>query len=127
MKNTVIILVAAFAFFTKGYAQNNMKDQHVKTIALEQTPGAFTQKSVTVAEGDYIFEVANNAGIDVGFALVPKGKDISDPKNHIKTAYVTSLVKNGSKETSNVTTLQKGAYVYFCPLNATPQYTLIVE
>ena len=58
---------------------------------------------------------------------MPKGKDASKPENHVKTAYVTKVVENNSKEKSNVTSLVKGKYVYFCPMNPTPQYTLTVE
>ena len=34
-------------------------------------------------------------------------------------------LKNNTKQTSKKVTLTKGEYVYFCPLNPTPQYTLI--
>ena len=104
------------------------KNNTTKTIALEQTKGEFTQKSITVSEGSYIFKIANNnSGTDVGFVLVPKGKDASNAANHIKTAYVTQVVKEGETEKSNTTKLTKGEYVYFCPLNKTPQYTLTVN
>jgi len=64
-------------------------------------------------------------GTDVGFVLHPKGK--SGQANHIKEAYVKVLVKNNTKQTSNKVTLKKGTYTYFCPLNKTPEYTLIVK
>ena len=110
-------------------AQDQMKkmdgtNTDVQVISLEQTKGAFTQQTLTLEEGDYIFEIANNnVGHQVGFVLAPK----SNPEAHIKTAYVTKAVENNSKERSNKTTLAKGEYVYFCPLNPTPQYTLIVK
>ena len=105
-----------------------MKHDAVKTVALEQTTGEFTQKGLTISEGTYIFEIANNAvGTDVGFVLIKKGADASNPENHIKTAYVTSVVKDGETQTSSATTLAKGEYTYFCPLNKTPQYTLTVQ
>lgn len=134
MKKLISILVIALAFTLNSNAQDTMKKDTmmkgdaVKTISLEQTKGEFTQKSITIAEGSYIFEIANNnVGTDVGFVLVPKGKDVSKPENHIPTAYVTQVVKDGKTETSKTTTLTKGEYVYFCPLNKTPQYTLIVK
>jgi plastocyanin len=101
----------------------------VKHISLEQTKGEFTQKTLTVNEGTYVFDIANNnVGTDVGFVLVPKGKDVSNPDNHIKTAYVTAVVANNSKGNSNPTKLTKGEYVYFCPLNkTTTDNTLIVQ
>ncbi|MGJ8548017.1 cupredoxin domain-containing protein [Winogradskyella wichelsiae] len=125
MKKIITIIVIALTFTLTGNAQDAMK---VKTVSLEQTSGEFTQKSLKLSEGDYIFEIANkNVGHQVGFVLVPKGKDASKPENHISTAYVTKAVENNTKETSKVTSLTKGEYVYFCPLNPTPQYTLTVE
>jgi hypothetical protein len=117
---SILVVVLAFAFNTNA--------QEVKTISLEQTKGEFTQKGITVSEGTYVFEVSNNhAAKEVGLVLVPKGKDASNPENHIKTAYVTAVVTDGKVEKTNPTKLTKGEYVYFCPLNPTPQYTLIVQ
>ncbi|WP_431156934.1 cupredoxin domain-containing protein [Winogradskyella poriferorum] len=130
MKKILATLVILLGFNSHGNAQDKMmkKEMQATTVTLEQTKGAFTQDNLTLKEGSYIFEISNNnVGHDVGFVLVSKGKDASNPENHIKTAYVTSVVKNNSKEKSNITTLQKGEYVYFCPLNPTPQYTLTVE
>ncbi|WP_346881962.1 hypothetical protein [uncultured Algibacter sp.] len=124
MKKVILILVIALTFTFNSNAQDDM----VKTISLEQITGEFVQKGLTVSEGSYVFAISNNhVGTDVGFVLVPKGKDASKPENHIKTAYVTSTVKDGKVENSQTTKLSKGRYVYFCPLNKTPQYTLIVE
>lgn len=123
----VIALVCSAAFSMN--AQDKMIKEVVNTISLEQTPGEFTQKNITVSEGTYVFEIANNAvGHDVGFVLVQKGKDISKPENHIQTAYVTEVVGTGKKQTSKPTKLAKGEYVYFCPMNPTAaDNTLIVE
>lgn len=125
MKKVITILVLVFAFAFNTNAQDKMmKKEAVKTVSLEQTEGEFTQKQITLSEGTYIFEISNsNVGHNVGFVLAPK----SDVKAHIKNAYVTAQVKNNTKETSKEVTLTKGEYVYFCPLNPTPQYTLIVE
>lgn len=130
MKKIISILVIALAFSLNSNAQDSMKkeammkDAKATVVSLEQTTGAFTQKTVTLSEGSYIFEISNN-NVDhkVGFVLAPK----SDPDAHIKTAYVTETVDTNTKQKSNVTTLTKGEYVYFCPMNPTPQYTLIVE
>ncbi|NIJ44239.1 plastocyanin [Wenyingzhuangia heitensis] len=122
MKNLVVgLLVVVGAIFTA-----NAQSKEVKTVALEQTKGEFTQKSITLSEGTYVFEIANHkVGKDVGFVLAPKGK--TDEANHIKNAYVTSLVKNNTTGHSKEVKLEKGEYVYFCPLNPTPQYTLVVK
>ena len=136
MKKVVAILVLAVGTVFSVNAQDSMmkkdkmmKDAPVKTISLEQTSGEFTQKQLTVSEGTYVFDIANNGvGHDVGFVLVKKGKDVSKPENHIKTAYVTKPVKTGASQTSKPTKLDKGEYVYFCPLNPTAtDNTLIVK
>ena len=125
MKKIISLLVIALTFTLTGNAQDNLKTEAKATVvSLEQTKGEFTQKTITLKEGDYIFEITNNnVGHQVGFVLAPK----SNPDAHIKTAYVTKVVDNNSKETSKVSTLAKGEYVYFRPMNPTPQYTLIVE
>lgn len=126
MKKLIAILVLFVGFSITAQAQDKMMSKDVKTVSLEQTKGEFTQKSITLSEGTYMFEITNTGvGHDVGFVLAPKGK--TDAKNHIKNAYVTSVVKNNTKGHSKKVTLKKGEYVYFCPLNPTPQYTLIVK
>jgi plastocyanin len=128
MKKVISILVVVLAFAFNSNAQDKMNDNAVTTIALEQTKGEFVQKALTVSEGTYVFEVANNhAAKEVGLVLVKKGADASNPENHIQTAYVTQVVKDGETQKTQATTLAKGEYVYFCPLNPTPQYTLTVQ
>lgn len=129
MKNLIFILIFAIGFTFNGTAQDQMmKDKKASVVTLEQTDGEFTIKSLSLKEGSYIFNIANNnVGHDVGFVLVKKGEDVSNPDNHIKSAYVTKAVKNNSSEKTNITVLSKGEYVYFCPLNPTPQYNLVVK
>lgn len=120
MKKLIAILVLVFGISFTTAAQQ------VKTVALEQTNGEFTQKQLTLSEGTYVFEIANN-GInhEVGFVLVPKGK--KGAEHHIKNAYVTKAVATNKKSSSKKVTLKKGVYEYFCPLNPTPRYTLVVK
>ena len=128
MKKIISIFVLILTVTFSAQAQEKMmKESSNKVIALEQTKGEFTQKQIVVSEGTYTFSIANNnVGTDVGFVLVPKGKDISNPENHIKTAYVTAVVPNNTTGTSNATTLAKGEYVYFCPLNKTATDNVLV-
>ncbi|MEO9512250.1 MAG: cupredoxin domain-containing protein [Flavobacteriaceae bacterium] len=130
MKRTIAILMLAVGTVFSVNAQDKMmKKSPVRTLSLEQTSGEFTQKQITVSEGTYVFDITNNGvGHDVGFVLVKKGMDISKPENHIQTAYVTEVVKTGTSQTSKPTKLEKGEYVYFCPMNPTStNNTLIVE
>ena len=127
MKNLVLgLFLVAFTFVAQ--AQDKMMKSAVKTIALEQTKGEFTQKALTVSEGTYVFNVTNSdAAPEVGLVLIQDGKDATNPENHIADAYVTQIVKYGKTESSKEVTLTKGTYKYFCPYNKTPQYTLVVE
>lgn len=129
MKKVITILVVVLAFAFNTNAQDKMmKKATVKTVSLEQTKGEFTQKQITLSEGTYVFEVSNNnAAAEVGLVLIKEGKDGKNPKNHIKNAYVSQMVKHGKKESSKEVSLTKGTYKYFCPFNKTPQYTLVVE
>lgn len=122
MKNLVAGILLAVVTVFSANAQKN----EVKTVSLEQTKGEFTEKGITLSEGTYVFEIANKeVGHDVGFVLAPKGQ--ADQAHHIKEAYVTEVVKNNTKGHTKQVTLKKGEYVYFCPLNPTPQYTLTVK
>jgi len=122
MKKLITAITFIFAITLSTNAQQ------IKTVTLEQTKGEFTQKQVTLSEGDYVFNISNNnVGTDVGFVLVPAGKDASNPENHIKEAYVTKVVGEGKTESTKTVKLTKGTYNYFCPLNKTPQYTLVVK
>lgn len=74
MKKLIATLVLTLTLLVSVNAQDKMmKHDAVKTVALEQTTGEFTQKGLTISEGTYIFEIANNAvGTDVGFVLIKK-------------------------------------------------------
>jgi len=120
MKKVIAIVALVFGVAFSTNAQDKIIKEIVETISLEQIPGEFTQKSLIVNEGTYVFEIFNNAvDHEVGFVLVQKGKDISKPENHIQTAYVAEVVGTGKRQTSKPTTLAKGEYVYFCPMNPT--------
>lgn len=125
MRNLVVVAFLMCLAFGVS-AQEKMAKKSVKVVSLEQTDGEFTQKSITLSAGVYVFEISNN-NVDhaVGFVLAPQGK--VDAANHIKAAYVTSPVKTNGKSRTQEVTLTKGTYVYFCPLNPTPEYILIVE
>ena len=128
MKNLLAGLFLVAFTFTATAQDKMMKKDAVKTVALEQTMGEFTQKALTLSEGTYVFNVTNtNAAPEVGLVLIEAGKDGSDAKNHIANAYVAQMVKHGKTESSKAVKLKKGTYEYFCPFNKTPKYKLIVK
>lgn len=107
--------------------------EEVEVIKLEQTEGAFTTESLSLkADQEYSFEITNNAGRQAAFVLV-KAEDAEKAKEDfmsvaIGDAALAGLLEDGETGTSTGTVkLEKGEYVYFCPVNETPQYTLTVE
>lgn len=120
MKRSKLFLMAIFAL-SLSYV-----NAQIEQVDLVQTKGAFTTESLTLAAGEYQFNISNSdVGHEVGFVLVPKGK--YDANNHIKEAYVKSTVATGKNSLTDVVKLEAGEYEYFCPLNPTPKYTLTVH
>ena len=110
----------------KAPAQTKSENAPVQNVKLTQIPGEFEMKNLTLAPGEYQFEIENNnVDHEVGFVLVPKGK--YDEANHIKAAYVKAPVAQGKSSMTNVVKLSAGEYEYFCPLNPTPKYALKVS
>ena len=101
--------------------------QDARVVLLDQTPGEFEKTELKLKAGKpYIFEVTND-GVDheVGFVIAPAGK--TEAANHIQNAYLSKTIKDGESARSQEVILEKGEYVYFCPLNPTPQYKLVVK
>ena len=118
----IIVTVLAIALSFNTYAQKK-----AKTIKLEQTPGVFTQKTLELKPGKYVFQVSNkNIDHEVAFALAPKKETIGDG-DYIQEAFLANPISSGKSAKSKEVILKKGTYVYFCPMNPTPQYTLVVK
>ena len=122
MKRTFMIAALLIGFSAASFAQKS----EAKVIKLDQTPGEFVVQELTLKPGKYIFEVTNS-GVDheVGFVIVPvaNGKE----GDHIKAGYLPKAIKNGEKASSNAVELKAGTYNYFCPLNPTPHYKIVVK
>jgi len=107
----------------------------VETIKLEQTHGAFTTESLSLnSSKEYSFEVTNHAGRPAAFVLVPSDKMVEGATQEdimaaaVADAMLEGALQDGETGTSKKpVTLEKGEYVYFCPMNETPQYKIIVE
>jgi plastocyanin len=123
MKKVIFTLIAVF-----GVAMfQNATAQKVKTIKLEQTTGEFDKTELNLKAGKtYQFEVTNN-GVDheVGFVLAPANN--TEMAGHIKEAYLKNTVMDGKSAMSGEVTLEAGEYVFFCPMNPTPQYKVMVK
>ena len=102
--------------------------QEATIVQLTQINGDFKEGGVLNLEAGkaYVFEVKNEGvGHEVGFVIAPKGK--TEQEYHIKSAYVQEMIADGKTSKSNEVVLEKGEYEYFCPLNPTPHYKIIVE
>jgi hypothetical protein len=123
-KNIIYTLIAVLALSLTAYAQDK-----VKTVKLVQTPGKFEGKELKLKPGKYQFEVSNK-GIDheVAFFLQKEAdKGSKDFGTAIPNSGVAKMVKDGETSSTGVVELAKGRYVYSCPLNPTPHYTIVVE
>ena len=115
-------ILAQDKMMTKHDKMMNKND--VTVIHLTQTTGEFDTQNLNLKPGKYIFEVTNqDVDHEVAFMLVPSDK----PKAPIKAAGLPGLLNKGETGKSQVVELTAGTYLYNCPLNPTPQYTLTVQ
>jgi uncharacterized cupredoxin-like copper-binding protein len=125
MKNKLIIVLALILLSSLAV----FSQDKVKTITLTQTPGKFEGREVKLKPGSYQFEVVNK-GVDheVAFFLQKESdKENKEFSSALKDSGLPKLLKNGESAKTGVVELSKGKYVYSCPLNPTPHYTIIVE
>lgn len=93
-----------------------------KVISLTQVKGEYLEGPLTLAPGQYVFEVTNKkVNKDLGFYL--QAADDSQVNN----SGLTELAGKGETQRSGVVTLTAGTYQYSCPLNPTPHYTVTVK
>lgn len=118
---------------TEVVAKEVIPEKKVELIKLTQTKGAFTTEALALKAGqEYNFEITNKAGRPAAFVLV-KAEDAEKAKTDfmsvaIGDAALSGLLEDGETGVSTGTvTLEKGEYVYFCPVNDTPQYKLTVN
>jgi plastocyanin len=117
---TITLAFVAMIFTSQAFAQK------AETVKLTQVEGAFEETELMLEAGTYVFEVTNEgADHELGFVITPKGKN--EMSDHIKDAYVQKMIKDGETSTSKEMTLAAGEYEYFCPMNVTPHYTLVVK
>lgn len=125
MKIKIIIATAILALATLStYAQSKPT-----VIKLVQTPGKFEGQQLKLKPGTYQFEVSNK-GVDheVAFFLQKESdKDNKEFSTALKNSGVAKMIKNGETQKTGIVELAKGTYVYSCPLNPTPHYTIVVE
>lgn len=123
----ILVVCAAILNNSNLYAQGNVKG--VTVIELAQTPGEFNTKELTLKPGQYQFKVKNqNVDKDLGFVIQRAAdKNVDVMKSAVPNSFTTELINKGETKMTGVVTLEKGEYVYSCPLNPTPQYKITVK
>jgi len=82
---------------------------------------------LTVKPGKYIFRVSNkNVPYALGFWLRNKDYDWRNPLHRLTKTSVSGGGLMLGQSHDYAVTLKPGEYLYSCPLNTTPDYTLIV-
>lgn len=116
------VIAALILVFNSAYAQ----DSKTEVVKLTQVEGKFTKEKLTLKPGKYIFEVKNkNVDKPLGLVVAPKTSD-GKAGVHIKEGYLSKTIEKGESARSQIVNLEPGTYTYFCPLNPTPEYTIVV-
>ncbi len=83
---------------------------------------------IELKAGKYIFRVTNkNVPYTLGFWIRDKDCDWRNPLHKLNKTSVSGGGMTLGKTLDYEVELKPGQYVYSCPLNTTPDYTLIVE
>ena len=141
--NKIKFLIAAFTFVfaminTNTVIAQKMTDKKMEKMAshsditvieLAQVDGAFTTKSLSLKPGKYQFEITNTeVDHEVGF-VIQKAKDKEGDvmKTAVENSFSTSLIAIGKTVPTGIVELKAGEYVYSCPMNPTPKYSITVK
>jgi len=120
------LLLGVF-FLQTASAQTTDKD--VTIIELIQTPGQFTTQELDLRPGKYQFRIVNqNVGHELGFVIQKSGdakKDVMETA--VPNSFTSKTVQAGEVAYTGVVDLTKGKYVYSCPMNPTPHYSIVVK
>lgn len=115
-------------FFTQNAAAQTT-EKNVTIIELIQTPGVFTTQDLDLKPGKYQFRIVNqNVDHELGF-VIQKAEDAKKDvmKTAVPNSFASKTVKAGEVAYTGVVDLIQGEYVYSCPLNPTPHYTIKVK
>jgi hypothetical protein len=138
----LVVLVLTIGFFTnsasaqmskKADAKHMMEKKamsdNVTIIELTQIDGEFITTNLDLKPGQYQFRIVNkDVNKEVGFLIQEKADANKDPmKTAVENSFAKNMIKTGTAEYTGVVTLTEGEYVYSCPINPTPKYTISVK
>lgn len=82
---------------------------------------------MTLKPGEYIFKVTNkNVPYDLGFWLREKDYNWANPLHKLSKISISGGGMSTGTTLEYKVTLKPGEYLFSCPLNTTPDYSLIV-
>jgi hypothetical protein len=129
MKNSKLVRIASLFLIAFTFSLSGMAQSQVTSVRLTQVTGKFTTEILKLKPGQYQFEVTNQ-GVDKELGFVIQKEDDKDKdvmKTAVENSFTKSLIKKGETQSTGVVTLEKGRYVYSCPLNPTPKYIIEVK
>ena len=128
-KFLTLIFVAMATFLSLPTISAQTTDKDVIVIELTQTVSEFNTTTLNLKPGKYQFRIVNkDVDKDLGFVIQKAEDKVEDAmKTAVPNSFTTALVKKGEFQYTGVVELKKGEYVYSCPLNPTPHYTLYVN
>lgn len=112
---------------TSAFGQTMEKD--VTIIELTQVEGEFETQELNLKPGKYQFRVVNKSvDHNVGFVIQKESdKDGDVMETAVPNSFTEEQVKMGDAQYTGVVDLTKGDYVFSCPLNPTPHYSITVK
>lgn len=131
MKKSILVclFVAVATLFSTNTVSAQTSEKNVTIIEVTQTAGEISTQTLNLKPGKYQFRVVNkNVDKDLGF-VIQKAEDKKGDvmKTAVPNSFTTALVKKGEVQYTGIVELKAGEYVYSCPLNPTPHYTLSVK
>ena len=123
------VFVAVATLFSSNISLAQSKEQNVTVIDLSQTTSEFNVKGLQLKPGKYQFKVTNvDVNKELGFVIQKASdKNMDVMKTAVENSFTTALIKKGDTQLTGVVELKEGEYVYSCPLNPTPHYTISVK
>lgn len=123
------VFVAVATLFSSNISLAQSKEQKVTVIDLSQTTSEFNVKGLQLKPGKYQFKVTNvDVNKELGFVIQKASdKNMDVMKTAVENSFTTALIKKGDTQLTGVVELKEGEYVYSCPLNPTPHYTISVK
>ncbi len=123
------VLVVVATLFSSNISIAQSREQKVTVIDLSQTTNEFNVKGLQLKPGKYQFKVTNlDVNKELGFVIQKASdKNMDVMKTAVENSFTTALIKKGDTQLTGVVELKEGEYVYSCPLNPTPHYTINVK